>query len=156
MGRVYTASFGGIAVTAIQDIFEVVAPADAIVNILELYLGQTSDVGDAAEEILRLQFTMGHTTSGSGGAAITARPHELGDAAFGGAVERNNTTQALGGSPIVRVERDFNVRVGLGYIPIPKAVQVLSPSMRFVLELPSAPGDSLTMNGSITIEEVGG
>lgn len=156
MGRIYTANFGATAVSAIQDIFEVVAPADAAVIIHEILLGQTSDVGDAAEEILRLQMTFGHTTSGSGGSALTARPHSLGDAAFGGTVEANNTTQASAGSPITRKELTFNIRVGLERVPIPEVRHIISPSARFVLELPAAPGDALTMGGSITLEEIGG
>ena len=156
MGRMYTASFEDVAVSAIQDIFEVVAPADAVVIIHEIKLGQTSDTGDSAEEILRVEMTFGYTTSGSGGAAITARPHELGDAAFGGTVERNNTTQAVNGTGVVRNAETFNIRVGWQYTPTPEMRMVISPSARFVLELPAAPADAVTMTGSITFEEIGG
>ena len=159
MGRMYTAIFGGdtpIAITAVQDLFELVAPADAIVVIHEIHLHQTSDLSDAAEEILDLEFTFGYTTSGSGGAAPTASPHELGDAAFGGTVEVNNTTQATVGSPIIRRVAGWNIRVGYAYIPTPETRYVISPSARFVLELPNAPADSLDMSGSITFEEIGG
>ena len=43
MGRVYTASFSAVAITAAQDLFEIVAPADARVRLLEIDLGQRSD-----------------------------------------------------------------------------------------------------------------
>ncbi len=159
MGRMYTAVFGGdtpIAVSAKQDLFEVVAPSDAIIVIHAIHLHQTSDLADAQEEVLDLEFTFGYTVSGSGGAAATPHPHEVGDAAYGGGMEVNNTTQANTGSPIIRRVDGWNIRVGYDYIPTPEMRYTISPSGRFVLELPNAPNDSLDMSGSITFEEIGG
>jgi hypothetical protein len=98
MGRLYTAQFNAVAVTAQQDFFEVVAPADAIVVIHEFGLSQVTEVGDAAEEMLSVLMKSGQTTSGSGGTTPTGIPIELGDAAFGGTVEANNTTKASAGT----------------------------------------------------------
>ena len=155
MGRVYTASFSEVAVTAIQDLFEIVAPSTGIVIIHRIRLWQRTDVGDAAEEILPLQHTIGYTVSGSGGASVTPIKHDNGDAAFAGTVERNNTTQANTGTART-AEDGFNIRVGYDYCPTPEERIVIGPSARYVLELPVAPADSLTMNGSITFEEIGG
>lgn len=154
MGRMYTASFNGVAVDAIQDLFEVNAPSDAIVKIHSITITQSSDVGDAAAEMLRIQLSKAPTASGSGGSTPTARPLETGDAAFGGTVEANNTTQATG--TVVIDEEAFNIQAGYFYRPTPEERIVLSPSERFVVELPVAPADELTMSGSITIEEIGG
>src|SRR6187399_3083052 len=100
MGRIYTAVSKGIAVTAAQDIFEISAPSDAIVVVHGFELFQATELGDAAEE--QLLFTtnrgVGATTSGSGGSSVTPQPREDGDAAFGGTVERNNTSQMAAGS----------------------------------------------------------
>ena len=156
MGRMYTAVFEAVAVSAIQDLLELVAPADAVVVVHKIHLFQTSDTGDAAEEILRLELTFGYTTSGSGGSSPTPSAHELGDPAFGGTVEANNTTQATVGSPLVREVFGWNVRIPFDYIPAPEYRHVISPSARMVLELPVAPADALTMSGSITFEEIGG
>lgn len=154
MGRIYTASFGGVAVSAIQDLFEVNAPSDAAVVIHSATLGQSSDYGDAAAEGLRVQISRAPTASGSGGSAPTARPHSLGDAAFGGTVEANNTTQATG---TVTIHEDtFNIQAGWAYRPTPEERIVMSPSERLVVELPVAPTDVVTMSGSITFEEIGG
>lgn len=156
MGRIYTAQFTDVAVTAIQDLFELVAPADAIVKIHSIHLSQKSDVGDSAEEILNIQLTSGHTTSGSGGSTPTAIPNEFGDAAFGGTVEANNTTQASGGTIVTHYSWDWNTRIGFDYIFTPELRPVLSPSRRACLELPVAPADSLTMSGTLVFEEIGG
>ena len=156
MGRIYTATFGAIAVSAIQDIFEIVAPADAIVKIHRLHISQTSDVGDAAEEILRVQLTSGHTTSGSDGASVTPVPKELGDAAFGGTCERNNTTQASSGTIVEHYNWSWNIRGPLEIVFTPEEAPILSPSRRACIELPAAPADAITMNGTIVFEEIGG
>ena len=156
MGRIYTAQFTDVAVSAIQDLFEIVAPADAIVVIHDLHLSQKSDVGDAAEEILNIQLTSGHTTSGSGGSAPTAIPVELGDAAFEGTVEANNTTQAVSGTIVTHYSWDWNIRGPFDKIWTPETRPILSPSRRACVELPAAPADAITMSGTITFEEIGG
>lgn len=155
MGRIYTAQFNGVAVTAAQDLFELVAPSDAILIIHELDISQTSDVGDAAEELLLVTLKSGATTSGSGGSSVTPVPKELGDAAFGGTCEANNTTAAADGTIVTHRATAWNVRAPLSIIWTPETRPVISPSRRWVCSIP-APADSLTMNGTIVFEEIGG
>ena len=155
MGRLYTAQFSAVAVSAAQDLFEIVAPSDAIVKIHNIRLGQTSDVGDAAEEILLIKLNSGATTSGSGGGSYTPVPIELGDAAFGGTCEINNTTKAADGTIVTHHAWPWNVRGPFEIIFEPETRPVLSPSRRCVLTIP-APADALTMMGTITFEEIGG
>lgn len=156
MGRMYTGIFAGVAVTAQQDFFEIVAPADSAVVLHAVYLSQETDVGDAAEEMLRVAIKSGQTTSGSGGSAPTAIPLSLGDAAFGGTVEVNNTTKASVGTIVTHHSDAFNIRTGWVYLPTPEMRKVLSPSARMTVELLTTPADSLTMNGTIVFEEIGG
>lgn len=156
MGRMYTAVFNNVAVTAIQDLFELVAPADAVVVLHDIHLSQNTDVGDAAEEILRIELTAGHTTSGSGGSAVTPVPLSLGDAAFGGTCEANNTTQASTGTIVTKYVWNWNIRGPFDKIFTPETRPMISPSARMCIELPAAPADSITMSGSITFEEIGG
>ena len=156
MGRIYTAQFTDVAVSAIQDLFEIVAPSDAVVVVHDLHLGQRSDVGDSAEEILNIQLTRGHTTSGSGGTSVTPVPNNAGDAAFGGTVEANNTTQAQDGTIVVLASWDWNIRGPFDKVWTPETRPVLSPGARMCVELPVAPTDEITMSGTITFEEIGG
>lgn len=153
MGRVYSASFEEIAVTAIQDLFEVVAPSDAAVEIHSVVISQSSDAGDSAAEQLPILIHRG-TATGSGGSSVTASPLSKGDAAFGGTVEANNTTQSTEGT-FLHAEA-FNVQIGFHYLPPPEDRPVVSPSGLFIVELQAAPADSLTMNGTIVFEEIGG
>lgn len=156
MGRLYTAQFNGVAATAQQDLFEINCPADAIVVIHEIGVFQTTEVGDAQEEGLSLLLKSGATTSGSGGTTPTAVPRELGDAAFGGTVEVNNTTKATGGTIVTHMAWAWNVRMPFQHVFTPETRPILSPSRRGTLELATTPADSITLSGYIVFEEVGG
>jgi len=161
MGRMYTAVFKNIAVAAAQDLFEIAAPSDAVVVIHDWKLSQTTETGDAAEEQLLLTTNrgVGTVTSGSGGAAVTPQPVSDGDPAFGGTVERNNTTIMAAGTGTLETDLEvhaWNVRVPYQQIYTPETRPVISPGNRWTLEMESTPADSITMSGTITFEEIGG
>lgn len=156
LGRIYKAVFSKVSVTAAQDFFEVNAPSDSAVVIHGYKFSQSSDVGDAAEEILNLLLKKGMSTSGSGGSTITSTPMQTGTPAYGGTVEANNTTKSTGGSPVNGGSDSMNVRVGANEKFTPEERIVLSPGERFAIELVDAPADALTLSGEITFEEVGG
>jgi hypothetical protein len=159
-GRMYTAVFKDIAVTAVQDLFEVAAPSDAVTVVHRVMLTQSTETGDAAEEMLRLTTNrgVGSVTSGSGGGSVTAQPVSDGNSAFGGSVERNNTTAMAAGSGSLEELESFgwNVRVPFDLIWLPEFRPVISPGNRWTLELESAPADSVTMSGTLWFEEIGG
>lgn len=155
MGRFYTAVFEGVTVSAAQDFFEIVAPADAVVVLHAVYITQTSDVGDSAEEMLSCVIQTGATTTGSGGSTPTPSTN-LGDSAFGGTVEANNTTEASAGTILNRHRESFNIRAGWIYIPTPEMRFVLSPSARMTITLITVPADDLTMDGTVYFEAIGG
>lgn len=159
MGRIYSAQFSAVAVTAAQDFFEIAAPATASVVVHGWCIGQTSDTGDAAEELLRLETVRGEgtVTSGSGGTTPTARPIVRGDSAAGSTVEANNTTRmATGtGTLITLPQYTWNVRQEYMMLYPPELRPVIRPSDRWTLSLPSAPADSLTVNGTVWFEEIG-
>lgn len=155
MGMMYAATFGAVAVTAAQDVFEIAAPSNKCVVLHEIALEQSSDAGDAQAELLRIQAIRGFTTSGSGGATSTPAPLEGGNAAAGSVVDTNNTTVATTGTTVTLFDRAFNVQIGFFWQPTPECRLVLSPSQRLVVRIP-APANSLTMHGTMIFEEIGG
>ena len=155
MGRIYTIQFNGVAVTAQQDLFEIVAPSSAIVAIHEIGLGQTTEVGDAEEEMFSLLLKSGSTTSGSGGTTPTPVPLLIGDAAAGLTAEVNNTTKATVGTIVTHHAWAWNVRVPFQVIWTPETRPVLAPSRRGTLELATTPADSAALNGYMIVEEIG-
>ena len=157
MGRMYTAQFNGVAATAQQDLFEIIAPSTAIVVIHDLYLGQTTELGDAAEEQLLLLMKSGQTTGGGFGTSPAKVPLLFGDAASGATVAANNTTKASGGTIVTHGGfcPVWNIRVPFVQIWTPECRPILAPSRRWTFELATTPADSITLSGSVTWEEIG-
>jgi len=155
MGRIYTTTFSATAVTRAADLFEITAPADSVIAIHGFDISQTTDVGDAAEELILVTLKSGCTTSGSGGSSLTPVPINFGDAASGATVEGVNTTVASGGTSVTHIATAWNVRAPLNMTFTPEMRPILSPSRLATLTI-TAPADSLTMNGTLWFEEIGG
>ena len=156
MGRVYTVEFENVSVSAAQDWFEISPADDKPCKVIGLFLAQISDVGDAAEEILRFRIIRGHTTSGSGGTAPTPRPLNRSDVAAGFASEVNNTTIASAGTAVNLHSDAFNIRVGYQVWWPEKAVLHASQAdTTLVVRLLAAPADAVTMSGTLYVEEEG-
>lgn len=155
---IYTASFEQVAVTAVQDLWEILVPADAVLELLEIQLSQDTEEGDAQDEQLycTLRRVTGAPSSGSAGGTPVARPHMTGWPASGCTIEANNTSQLSGGTNVVLRAFAWNIRAGELYMPIPEGRFFFSPAERLLLELETAPTDSVTMSGSITWREIGG
>ncbi len=159
MGMVYTSKFDSVAVTALQDLFEILAPADTVIIIHGFELLQTSDFGDAEEEILLLETVRGiGATVGSGGTDPAMEPIDDGFAAAGAVVGANNTTRIVaGGGSLEELEAfGWNVRIPLEKIWTPETRPIVGPLELWTLALPAAPSDELTCAGKLLWEEMGG
>lgn len=156
MSRVYTVEFENVSVSAAQDFFEVTPADDKPCVFKGLFLSQISDVGDAAEEILRFRIIRGHTTGGSGGTAPTPTPVKRSDTAAGFAAEVNNTTIASLGSAVNVHSDAFNIRVGYQlWWPDGCEPEVTQADTTMVVRLMAAPADAVTMSGTMYVEERG-
>jgi hypothetical protein len=153
---VFSVTFSGVAVSAAQDLFELVAPADSKIAIREIRIGQYSDFGDAAAEILGLTVIRGFTTSGSGGSSATPvnRQGHTGVAAATTTAEVNNTTVAQDGTSVTLLADAWNIQTPYLYIPDVDERIVIPVSGRVVIRI-TAPADSLTMNGTVLFEQLG-
>lgn len=149
-GRIYSCTFSGVSVSAAQDLFEINAPSDAVVVIMEVHISQ--DASETSEQ-LPFQIHMA-STSGSGGSTVTARPLQKGYAAYGGTIEANNTTRGTAGNVLRR--RSENVLNGVHWLLTPEEFVYISPSDRAMIGLETAPAAALTMSGECIIVEVGG
>lgn len=149
---IFSATFSAIAVSAAQDVFELVTPATKRAILRRIILGQYSDVGDAAAEILSVLLITGYTTSGSVGAAVTPSPLHNNGLVSVCTVERNNTTLAQDGTPLILYADTFNIAPGWVYDPPHDERIILPASTRLVCRI-TAPIDALTMNGTLIFEE---
>lgn len=160
MSRTFTQIMEPAAVSAAIDIFEILAPASSTIMILGAKLYQTSDLGDAAEEILDLEWVRGDgtVTSGSGGSTGTPQPLDNGDGAAGATVEYNNTTRMAVGTGVLDIldKHGWNIRAPEIDIPIPEMRNLIAPNDRITLSLNTAPADEITLGGTIWFVELGG
>lgn len=150
---IYTATFAAQAVSAASDLWEILAPASTPVALREIRIGQYTDFGDAAAELISIQIIRGYTTTGSGGAAVTPvclKPWNTN--AAGSTVKRNNTTVAQDGTGAVLLADTFNVASGWWYRPPAQEFIMLSAATRLVVRI-TAPVDSITMNSTLVFEE---
>ena len=156
MGRMYTVSFENVAVTAAQDFFETTPAVDKPIAVHGLLLYQSTDVGDAAEEMLRLEIIRGHTTSGSGGTTPTPAPLDTNDTVAGDTTwEVNNTTIASVGTTAILYVHYFNIRGGFEFWYPPEArPKATNGNTTLVVRLMAAPADSITMGGTLIYEEL--
>jgi len=114
MGRIYSIVYQGTITNAGGDVdlLELLPADDKPVKLRGLLLSQTSEVGDAAEEGLRITIKRLQTpTSGSGGSSVTPRAMDSADSAAGVAAECANTTVATdAGTTQTLVELAWNIR----------------------------------------------
>jgi hypothetical protein len=154
MPRCYTVQFENVAVTAVQDLFSLDAATDKPIELVALELAQNTELGDAAEEQLRIQVIRGNTTVGSGGSAPTPQPTSPGDTAAGFTARVNDTTPASAGTAVNLLSTAFNVRVGYAWGPVPYGMGYWTSGASLLLvKLVAAPADSVSMSGTATIVE---
>lgn len=159
MSRGYTVSFSGTLTNAggDADLLEILPADDKPVKLVQIDLGQTSEVGDAAEEGLRISVMRlpATVTGGSGGSAPTPAPLDSADAAAGFAAEVNNTTVATtSGTAITLGEYGWNIRGPFCQVypddqMRPKAKQ----GEALVVRCQTTAADDLTIQATFTLQE---
>ncbi|EEF25749.1 conserved hypothetical protein, partial [Ricinus communis] len=115
--RSYSVSFDNVSVSAVQDLFSLVAASNKPCYLLGYEFSQTlhGDVGDAKEEMLRIKIGRGTTSVGTGGSAVTPVPLDSSAETAAGFTCRANdaTTQSSGGTEVYIAAPAFNVRSGI-------------------------------------------
>lgn len=148
--RVYSATFDNVTVSAIQDVFSLLAAGGR----LELHkIRLTSNgVADAVCR-LRLRRFPSTVTVGSGGSAPTVSPVDESDAAGAATVRANDTTQATTtGTAITMWGEQWDVRAPFEYLEAPEDREALKLNSAYILDIPAAP-TSLIISGYIKWRE---
>lgn len=150
MGRMYSASFTEVAVTAQQDLFQIEAlTVPAIIH--AVFLSQSSDLGDAASEglsILIRRVTDAVTND------IAEAALDGGDAAANADIAVNETTELVTGATTIHSEA-WNILTPFVYLPPPELRPVIQIGNVIVVNLNTTPADSITMSGTLYFEEIG-
>ena len=118
MRGVYTVSFGTSAFTTANgdyDFFELTPVDDRPIELVALYIGNKSEIGDAQEEFVGWSIVTDNATTGNG-TSTTPRPLDPRDAASGFTAETVASTTATTGTEVFLHQDTFNIRVGLQII----------------------------------------
>lgn len=158
MSRIYSGMFAPVASAVAVDFFEITSPSTKVCYLHCIDIGQTTELGDAAEEQLNWAIKRGTsgTTSGStGGTVIGPSALSSGDPASGSTLEVMNTSKMSAGTITTIHNSVFNIRNGLLWVPTPEIRPVWGGAERLTIELVAAPADSVTWGGTVYWEEVG-
>lgn len=147
-GRMYTAVFRSVAVSAVQDLFEIVAAAGVPIWIHELFLSCRGGNDERLNVMIHRA-----STSGSGGSTATPAPLDLSVGAADCTVEINNTTQGTDGTIVGSFEWDL--RMPGQRLPVPAGKILIPGGGRLCVSLETAPAATRTCSGEILIEEIG-
>lgn len=154
-GEIYTVQFSAVAVTAAQDFFTLISGSTKPLIVHGFFLGQHTEFGDAQDESLQIRVRRGQTSSGSAGSTPTPVPINPSGAASTFTAHVNDTTIANGGTIVTLHSDGMMVRGGYQIWFTPETRPVVAISSRLTVELVSTPADSITMDGTIYVEEVG-
>lgn len=156
MGRVYTVHLAPAAATAALDLVELTPADDIPILIHGFRVYQTSDLGDAQEEIIGLAWVRGNATSGSGGnTSVAVTPKDPRAAAASVTAETGNTTAASTGTAVTVYSTGWNVRAPLEVVFTPELrIRSDQGQTLLVLRMLAAPADSLTIGCSVDLEEI--
>lgn len=153
---IYAANFSAQAVTTATDLHEITPAADRAAIIYGLVCGQTTDLGDAAEEVLMIGVYR-DATAGSGGTAATEYTYSnTAVAATPTTAVRQLGTASTGGTLIDIIP--WNIRVPLFWFPIPemrpKFSNIAAEGPTSTFRLIAAPADSVTISSVVYWTEV--
>lgn len=152
MSYLVSAPFDNLSVSTATDIFHLTLGTNKPIIPVEMTLGNFSDLGDAAEEVLRIGVYRG-VTGGSGGTALTeVIPDANNTTTIGTVVLANNTTISTGGTLIEVIS--WNIRIPLLWAPIPEArLPIHAGAGPLAFRLLAAPADAISVSGTIKFLE---
>lgn len=152
MSFFYTASQDAQAVSTAVDLFFFTIADDKPMQLWALELAQTTDLGDAAEEVLRLGF-YSNVTSGGGGSGLTeVALNDYNSISAGTAVLGQGTASTSG---TLRKMFYWNIRqAGPVWIATPETtIGAMQATGTCAIRFLAAPADSITLSAEVTWAE---
>lgn len=154
-GRVYTVEANTGSQAGAIDFVEMLPADDHPVLLLALIISQTTEFGDAQDEMVEFLIKRGGTlTSGSGGAAPTPRPVDFGDGGAGLTAEVGNTTKGSFASGVNVHRGSFNIRAGLELFWTPETAPKFGQANQMLIEQVAAPIDAVTWTICAYLQEL--
>lgn len=145
----FTASQDAQAVSTAVDLFHFTIADDKSMNLWDLQICQTTDLGDSNEEVLRIGFYKG-VSGGGGGSALTEVALSDYHGVTAGTAVVGQGTASTGGTLVKTFH--WNIRqAGPIWIATPETViRVAQASSACAIRLLAAPADSITLSAEVT------
>lgn len=148
--RRYVIPIAPTAITTARDLVEILCFDDMGLRVLSLSLGQESDAGESQEELLGVLWSRGGT-QGSGGGTVTPIVFGPSGPAAGFQARTWNTTQ--GSTVDVLARHIWNTRMPFERQYPDEIIETATVGNALVLRTIAAPADSITVSGSVLVEE---
>lgn len=153
---IYGANFSAQAVTTATDIFEMTPATDRAIVVYGLDLGQTTDLQDAAEEVLMIGLYR-DVTAGSGGTSNTEYIYSNHSVAGSNTCATRSLGTASSGGTLIAII-PWNIRIPLEWRPIPelrpKFSNIAAEGPVSSFRLIGAPADSVTISATLYWTEI--
>ena len=149
---IYFAPADNLTVTndADQDIFEIIAPADAVVKIHRIVLNSAT----TTDERVRLRLVR-RSTTGSGGTGVTEVAADGVSEASGGGVAVSTLVTTPGTIGDILQAWYWSQLSPFDELPVPEDRVVIPPSGRLALNLETAVASSRNWSGFVVYEVIG-
>ena len=155
MGRVYSVSFAGVAISAVQDLIGIYNGANMATRLHGVVIGQITGttVQNLKVSVHRLAATV---TPGSSGTTATPQKMNRGDpSSVISSAHINDTTQATSAGNALLHADIYNTVNGFQFFWPPDTRPIAGLSEAFILSLDTAPtGGAMTMSGTLYFEEL--
>ena len=148
MGRIFTVSFADVAVTAIQDLFQIEAQG-VTAKLHALFLSQSTDAGDANSEQLSLVLRRVTDAVVDGAAEVPAKPTDV----AGANLAVNQLVPLATGVAIYHAEA-WNTLTPFVWLPTPEMRPSIQPTDAMTVHLAEAPAQSIDISGTLYFEEL--
>jgi hypothetical protein len=136
-----------------HDLFYLAPATNRPLRVTALEFDVVSELGDAQEEVLRLQWVRGHTSASTGGASQTPENVGLNGGSAGGTFRVADTAIATGGTPDLSLPFGVNVRIAPNLWVPPYPIPVSAAETSLVLRLMAAVADDINLNATLWFEQ---
>lgn len=156
MRGIYTVNFFEQTIAAASgdyDFFEIIPATNKPLEIVGIWIGNKSEVGDAQDEMVSYTIVRGNTTTGNGSSATPGLTDSSDPAASFTAKTVSSTPAVTAGT--VLCADTFNIRAGLNLLfPELMRIKVSAADTRLCVRLPTALADDAVFSGTLWVREI--
>ena len=157
MGRIYTASFKAVAVSAAQDLVSLKGSSGKVCRLKRVWLQMNDTTLQTAQGLkLNVKYGSATVTLGLGGSTPTPRPVDPGDAAASFTAHTNDTTPSTTSGSFVDITPTGGHNYGGFDYRWPEGKEpIFGLNEGVVFELNSTVSGTCTFSGGAEVEEIG-